>query len=799
MSAMQVASLFAELKLKDTMTPGLKTANASLGETANSAGSASKSLLSVTTALTAAGAAAGAAFLAGSVTSAVAFEKSLTNIQAVTGASSKDIAELGDTLNSIGAQSVAGPQAVADAYYDIAGGVADASVRIATLNAAIAVSEAGNADLASTTQGMISIMNAYGFSAEQAGMVSDVFTQTVGKGVGTMDDFVAAMSPLGGLASTAGVDFDRLGAMMAYMTTKGTSAAQSATQIKAAMVAVLNPNEKMKQALKAMGVSSGSAAIEMYGLEGTLGRLNIAMGGSTDAMASAMGSTEALQAAVAINDKGYEEFLGTFQDTMTGVTDAARAVQLQSVSAQFDLLKSQFSSIAIDVGSVLLPAINAILGGVNQFIADVKAKGLGVALKEWFEKGVGWLQDNGPALFEGALKIAVDLGTEIGNWIITNGPNIVSGIITWFEGVGAWLRDTAPGLFQSALKEAMKLGQDIVAFVINNGPDIVYGIEQWAGDAWKWIQTNFGNLLTDSLKEGFKLVGDLTATIAAAAPDIGFAIGSWIRNGLTWLTTEAPRLIQNAIAGLFSAKVDTTGMQGGDIAADLIPPPTVFEQLAQSAMNIMHNVFETGLGLIGGLFDGLFGLKEGTLKGIFEGFVGADGPIEKLKTDVQTIWNSLFGEKGGLMTTVNALGGLVEIGIGKVKTAVYAVMKGILSPLKTLLQALVILLDAMGDKTNAIAVTGGIAAIEQFESGKAMGGPVQRGKTYLVGERGPELFSPDANGSIITNKAAFGGGGGGGSMNIGAVYISGTDNPAVFFDKMQAEAKRRNLSLGGAM
>ena len=37
-------------------------------------------------------------------------------------------------------------------------------------------------------------------------------------------------------------------------------------------------------------------------------------------------------------------------------------------------------------------------------------------------------------------------------------------------------------------------------------------------------------------------------------------------------------------------------------------------------------------------------------------------------------------------------------------------------------------------------------------SGKARGGPVNSSETYLVGENGPELFKPNANGSIIPNQ-----------------------------------------------
>lgn len=40
-----------------------------------------------------------------------------------------------------------------------------------------------------------------------------------------------------------------------------------------------------------------------------------------------------------------------------------------------------------------------------------------------------------------------------------------------------------------------------------------------------------------------------------------------------------------------------------------------------------------------------------------------------------------------------------------------------------------------------------------FGGGRAAGGPVMQGTTYLVGEQGPELFTPSSSGSIIPNNA----------------------------------------------
>jgi len=68
-----------------------------------------------------------------------------------------------------------------------------------------------------------------------------------------------------------------------------------------------------------------------------------------------------------------------------------------------------------------------------------------------------------------------------------------------------------------------------------------------------------------------------------------------------------------------------------------------------------------------------------------------------------------------------------------------------------------------------------IGGLNPFGGGKAVGGPVSMGKTYLVGEKGPELFSPSSNGSIIPNNKLTAGGGGGTTINIS---VSGAIDPA---------------------
>jgi phage-related protein len=75
-------------------------------------------------------------------------------------------------------------------------------------------------------------------------------------------------------------------------------------------------------------------------------------------------------------------------------------------------------------------------------------------------------------------------------------------------------------------------------------------------------------------------------------------------------------------------------------------------------------------------------------------------------------------------------------------------------------------------KNNPVTKFLGGAFDTVFGGGRAMGGPVSSGTSYVVGERGPELFVPNTSGTIIPN-----GGGGGSTINLtvnGAIDAEGT-------------------------
>lgn len=331
------------------------------------AGALGDKLVKVGTQFTVATAAIGVGLVM-ATSSALAFDKQMTNTAAVLGQTRAEQQALSAEILRFSQEAPQGPHAVAEAYYDIVGGVADATTHMAILEAATNTATAGAASLQGTTSALIAVMNSYNFSANDAAMVSDVLTKTVGVGVGTMEEFAAALPQVAGLAASVGISFQDLGAQTAFLTTKGHTASAAVTELRAMITALLTPNEQMKDLIRAAGFESGESAMKTLGLVGAYQALQGTADSTGISLATAIGSVEALTGAVALATDAGAQAISDFGVELEGATAAAKAIQMESPASQLALLKSSFEGLRIEVGNAVLPVLGAVTEVVTPII-----------------------------------------------------------------------------------------------------------------------------------------------------------------------------------------------------------------------------------------------------------------------------------------------------------------------------------------------------------------------------------------------------------------------------------------------
>lgn len=214
-----------------------------------------------------------------------------------------------------------------------------------------------------------------------------------------------------------------------------------------------------------------------------------------------------------------------------------------------------------------------------------------------------------------------------------------------------------------------------------------------------------------------------------------------------------------------------------------------FQVLSDLFKNILVPIFTAWWKLVGDvIIPGLIKLFVPILNGIRDAFANISGALKDNEANLRPLYTA-FEKFATLVANVvapaigNLLGGALRI-VGGLVSALITGFGALAGAVNDVVSAITKMINLI--KANPIVQSIGGAISGIFGGGKASGGSVSAGTTYLVGERGPELFTPNSSGSIIPNHALNGGGS---TFNI---VVNGAIDPIStarqIYDILQREA-----------
>ncbi len=182
---------------------------------------------------------------------------------------------------------------------------------------------------------------------------------------------------------------------------------------------------------------------------------------------------------------------------------------------------------------------------------------------------------------------------------------------------------------------------------------------------------------------------------------------------------------------------------------------------------------------LGPVFSNFFGIVKAIAIPIIEGLKSAfdtvSDAVRKNKdglSDAKNLFEDVFAFIKNYLAPV--LGTVLKLAL----EAVGGVLAGLITGFSKLASFISSVVERIKDliklvKENPLIKGIGSVIDNIFGGGRAAGGPVTSGTTYLVGEKGPELFTPNTSGAIIPNGA----GRSGATINLtvnGAIDPEGT-------------------------
>lgn len=251
---------------------------------------------------------------------------------------------------------------------------------VSFLKTAVMASKVGFTSTTMAVDGMTSAMNAFGISAENAG---NLMMAAQIKGKTTIGDISQNIGQLGPIAANMGMSFQEVMAALAGMTQTGSRTEQAMTGIRSILMATAKQTDQQQEALKKLGIQFNVDTIKQYGFIKALQIVAKAARAQskTDAEYAAIlndvfGRVEGLNAAFALTSgKG----LAVYNDTIKmATTDTQLMVRAQEqmgdkTSSNFKKMKNEAKILSIELGTELMPALNAVMKGFAIFIRDAVA------------------------------------------------------------------------------------------------------------------------------------------------------------------------------------------------------------------------------------------------------------------------------------------------------------------------------------------------------------------------------------------------------------------------------------------
>jgi hypothetical protein len=485
--------------------------------------------------------------------------------------------------------------------------------------------------------------------------------------------------------------------------------------------------------------------LTVVGDETTLGLLQLAtaQGLSADASERAVRNAIAMQSAFNVGaesairmtaalEQGDATMLRRYIPALRGVTDEAEmlAKAHEILSGAFEIAQDE----ALTFGGQVAQLRNA-FGDFQEQVGAVIAKGLGP-----FVRRAQLMVEQLQAMDEATLKARVQMGL----FVAAIGP----ALIVFSKLATAFLALMTPLTAKIALFAALGAG---IVVVYQNAQQLSERFVYYFSVAKDAVL----GMVASALEALGRLVSYVDAVAGAALLGLGASVGG--------LRDEMDRPEFTEFVGFLEAMGNVASGVGAKFTAmwDSILERVDPGVKAMSDMATETERFASGIEratVAGQTFSGsMANISEVTLPNMSEGIEWVSYEMQFLQSVADTFVNS-FGQ--GMANLIVQGGKFVDVleNMGR------------------------LLASAAIQKAITIFLSGGLEGSGFFGSGgglfgalfgRATGGQVGRGQPYMVGERGPELFVPGANGFVAPNNAISGMGA---SVNVtGTFRIQGTD------------------------
>lgn len=517
------------------------------------------------------------------------FEAAMSEVKAISGATSEEFAQLTEKANQMGAVTKFTASESAEAFKYMAQAGWDAKEMMDGIEGLMSLAAASGEDLGTTSDIVTDALTAFGMAAKDSGRFADVMAMAANAtntDVAKMGDTFKYVAPVAG---ALGYSIEDTAVAIGLMANNGIKASQAGTSLRSLLTNLTHPVGQAEDAINDLGISITNADGSVKPLSQTLQELRSKFSALSEAeraqYAAMLAGQEGMSGLLAIVNASEQDFASLTDqiNNSSGAAEEMADIMVDNLAGKFELFTGSLDSMKLSLGEKFKPYLiealdwltnkvpdveNALLTAMNsfdRFVEKTKAKiDEFTATDEW----------QNADLF-GKIGIAWDelVAEPFSDWWNGSGKVKVAGVA----------RDIGVGIGTAISTGIMALMGIDVSSVVDEGSSIGRQFAEGFTEGMNGVSIAgaLGTLLTGSLSSAAKLLPggeapDITSLLSAAA--IAKVAGPMFSLG----------------SGVFKAGKGIYKSATGGVLKNIIGSASVADELA--GVGTM-----TGTGLIGGL------------------------------------------------------------------------------------------------------------------------------------------------------------------------------------------------------
>jgi TP901 family phage tail tape measure protein len=282
--------------------------------------------------------------------------------------------KISNEIRDVSDETGAGVADLSESVYQAISAGVDAAHAVSFVKDMTIAAKAGFTDTTTAVNGVTTVLNAYGKSAEEASAITDQMLLAQNFGKTSFGEMAEAMGNVIPIAAQLNVSTQELFGSIAVLTKNGIRTSEAITGLKAAYSNILKPSAEAAKLSQSLGIEFNAAHLKSVGWVKFLDEVKRATGGDAQQMAQLFGSVEALNSVLVLTGKGAGDF-DKVMDQMAqsaGMTREAYEKML-TPSEQMQLAMNQLKNAGMDLAVAFTPYFKAMSMRVKELAAWFRA------------------------------------------------------------------------------------------------------------------------------------------------------------------------------------------------------------------------------------------------------------------------------------------------------------------------------------------------------------------------------------------------------------------------------------------